>query len=209
MQKLYIIIGFILVATAGAVILQWTELVAWANDNPNMAAWVQAFGSIGAIWIAAWAVSRSHALETHQNKLNEFDALTQVLEGVFQLVGGAAQVARKIFDLENFDGHATPAELLVVSIELDAIANALSRVAPLRLNRHEFIEACLVSEMTLRRLKWAVDRVQSQTFSHALEPYYLRNLAKVAANNLEERAKKLAKITERRGTVKANDQRPS
>lgn len=63
--------------------------------------------------------------------------------------------------------------------------------------------------MTLRRLKWAVDRVQSQTFSHALEPYYLRNLAKVAANNLEERAKKLAKITERRGTVKANDQRPS
>lgn len=100
MQKLYIIIGFILVATAGAVILQWTELVAWANDNPNMAAWVQAFGSIGAIWIAAWAVSRSHALETHQNKLDEFDALTQVLEGVFQLVGGAAQVARKIFDLE-------------------------------------------------------------------------------------------------------------
>lgn len=209
MQTRYIITGLILVATAGAAILHWTELVAWANTNPSMAAWMQAFGSIGAIWIAAWAVSRSHTLQTHQKAIDEFDAQTQLLDGVCQLVGGAAQVAQKIFDLENSGTHATPGELVVISIELDAIANALSRVDPLRLNRHEFIEACLVAEMTLRRLKKAVDRVQSQTFSHALEPHYLQNLANIAARDLEERAKKLAKITEGRGTVKVNDQRPS
>jgi hypothetical protein len=208
-EKRYIVTGLILVVTAGAAILYWTELVAWADKNPNMAAWVQAFGSIGAILIAAWAVSRSHTLQTHQKVIDAFDEQSQVLEGVFQLIGGSAQVARKIFNLENVGGHATPEELVVISIELDAFANALSRVDPLRLNRHEFAEACLVAEMTLRRLKEAVDRVQSETFSHTLEPHYLQNLANSAAHDLEDRAKKLAKITESRGTVKVNDQRPS
>ncbi|ARV17039.1 hypothetical protein AEP_00073 [Curvibacter sp. AEP1-3] len=208
MQKFYIFIGFMLVATGCAAVLRWTGFVVWANDNPNMAAWVQAIGSIAAIFMAVWAVDRSHALETRRKKIEDFDALTQVLEGVFQLVGGAAKVARKIYDFENLGGHATPSELVEIGIELDAIANALSRVDPLRLNRHEFIEASLVAEMTLRRLKEAVDRVQSQKVSCTLEPFYLQNLANSAANDLEERAKKLAKITENRGTVKVNDQRP-
>ncbi len=209
MKKRYLISGFLLLAIAGAAFLHWTEWVAWADAHPNMASWVQAFGSIGAIWIAAWSVSRAHELQTRQKSIEAFDENTRTLEVVFQLVGGAAQAAGKIFDLENRHGPATPEELVMMGIELDAFADAIHRLDPSRLDRYDFIEAALVADMTLRRLKDALNRVQSKNFSRALEPHYLQNVANMAHKELEVRAKKLAKITENRGLLKINDVRPN
>ena len=208
MKRSYVISGLILIAIAGGAMLRWTELVEWADKHPNMASWIQAFGSIGAIWIAAWSVNRTHALQIRQKAIEEFDEKTQALEVVFQLVGGAAQVAGKIFKLENEGGPATPDELVMMSIELDGFIDSLSRLEPSSIDRFEFIEAALVAGMTLRRLKNAVERVQSKTFSNALEPHYLKNIANMAHRELEDRARKLAKITESRGLKKASDVRP-
>lgn len=209
MKKRYLISGLLLLAISGAAFLHWTELVVWVDAHPNMASWVQAFGSIGAIWIAAWSVSRTHELQTQQKNIEAFDENTRTLEAVFHLVGGAAQVAGKIFDLENSGGPATPGELVMTGIELDAFADAIHRLDPSRLDRYDFIEAALVADMTLRHLKDAVDRVQSKTFSRALEPHYLQNVANMAQKALGERAKKLARVIENRGLRKISDTRPS
>jgi hypothetical protein len=55
-------------AVAGALLLAmgWVPLVAWADKNPNMAAWVQAIGSIAAILVAVWVTYRQNA---HQAEL--------------------------------------------------------------------------------------------------------------------------------------------
>lgn len=186
----------------------WNQLICWTDAHPGLASWVQAIGSIGTIIIAAWAVNRAHELQRVQKDIEEFDELTRTLEVVFQLVGGAAQTAEKILKLELEPVPATPEELAIATIELDAFADALSKLDLSRLGRYDFIEAALVANMTLRRLKEGVIHVQSKTFARALEPRYLKDLASAAHSDLADRARKLAKITANRGGIKINDVRP-
>ena len=205
MNNRYLISALFIEVLIGATLIRWTELVAWADDHSGIASWVQAFGSIGAIlisvWTSVWSVNRAHRLQAQAET-------TRTLEVVFQLVGGAALVADKYFVLQKSNGPATPGELVMMGIEFEAFADAIHRLDPSRLDRYEIVEAALVTEMTLRHLKYAVDRVQSETFSHELEPGYLLDLTNTAHQELKARTIKLAKIHEKRATANANDVRP-
>ena len=207
MKDRYLILVLAIEVIAGATLLHWNELVAWADLHPNMAAWVQAFGSIGAILMAVWSVNRSHELQTLAKNQEAFDENTRTLAVVFQLVGGAALIARKIFDLGKNVRPTTSEELAMMGIELDAFADAVHRLDPSRLDRYEFIEAALVAEMMLRRLRDAVNRVQFWT-PHPPKPVYLQVVANMAHQELEARAKKLLNILEKRGLANTNDVRP-
>lgn len=44
---------WLLIGCLGSLILGWRDLISWADKNPNMAAWVQAIGSVLAILAAA------------------------------------------------------------------------------------------------------------------------------------------------------------
>lgn len=73
-------------ATAAALllILGWGPLVAWADLHPNMAAWVQAIGSIAAIlvaiWVSHWQDGRARRLriETAVRASRTFAGLLEV-----------------------------------------------------------------------------------------------------------------------------------
>lgn len=44
----------------------WSGAFTWINSNPNLAAWVQAFGAIAAIGIAIWVPYRQRAQEAKE-----------------------------------------------------------------------------------------------------------------------------------------------
>jgi hypothetical protein len=52
------------IAAALLLVMGWMPLVRWADANPNMAAWVQAVGSVGAILGAVWIGYRQNAHHT-------------------------------------------------------------------------------------------------------------------------------------------------
>lgn len=124
----------------------WGSLGTWLNSAQGPA-WIQAVGSIGALIATGWAVRHAHQLAAkHQREADE-RATTQLLEAVFQLVGGAHQVAVKIHDYIA----ALPKPLMhAVSVktmhaELSAIAAALQKIDVTRLDRFEHIQAVLVT----------------------------------------------------------------
>ena len=162
------------------------------------ASWVQSWGSIGAILASVWAVNRAHRLQAEQRAREAHAAYTQFLEVLFQLVGAAAQVATKIYQLE-LNGNVTPDEYSTMRIELSTIENAMRQISMERFDRYDFIEAWLVSDSCVRKLLMAITYVTSSNFSSQLEPHYMRNLAHTMRLLLDERAKKLLEGIKTRG----------
>jgi len=162
------------------------------------ASWVQSWGSIGAILASVWAVNRAHRLQAEQRAREAHAAYTQFLEVLFQLVGAAAQVAKKLYQLE-LNGNVTPDDYSTMRIELSTIENAMRQISMERFDRYDFIEAWLVSDSCVRKLLTAITYVTSSNFSSQLEPHYMRNLANTMRLSLDERAKKLLEGIKTRG----------
>ena len=154
------------------------------------ASWVQAWGSIGAILGAMFAVYWAHQLQANQKARDAYDSYTQFLEVLFQLVGAAAQIAKKIFDSE-LNGLVTPDEYASMHIELAAIRDAMRKIPMERFDRYEFIEAWLVSDACVRKLLASINQVRSPGYSKHLDPHYVRNVAHKMNLALEDRANKL------------------
>lgn len=154
------------------------------------ASWFQAWGSIGAIAVAMFAVHWAHQLQAKQKARDAYDSYTQFLEVLFQLVGAAAQIAKKIYDCE-LDGHVTPDEYGSIRIELSAILDAMRKMPMERFDRYEFIEAWLASDACVRKLLASINQVGSPGYSKQLDPHYMRNVAHNMSLELQARAKKL------------------
>lgn len=168
--------------------------------SSECASWVQSVGSIGAILASVWAVNRAHRLQAEQRAREAYSAYTQFLEVIFQLVGAAAQVANKLYELE-LNGNVTSDEYTTMRIELTVIKDAAKQVSIERFDRYEFIEAWVVSNACVRKLLAAIDHVTSLNFSSQLDPNYMRNLAHIMRLSLDERAKKLLEGIKARGEL--------
>lgn len=154
------------------------------------ASWVQAWGSIGAILGAMFAVHWAHRLQSRQKAREAYDSYTQFLEVLLQLVGAAAQIAKKIYDCE-LNGHVTPDEYASMRIELSAIRDAMRKIPMERFDRYEFIEAWLASDVCVRKLLASINQVSSSGFSKELDRHYMRNVAHGMSLELEARVKTL------------------
>jgi hypothetical protein len=135
LEKSTIVGAVTAIAAATVAYLCWPNLLSWTDAHPGLASWVQAIGSVGAIFIAAWAVNRSHGLQRNHREIEVFDQHTRFLESAFQIVGGAAQVVGKVFDTVK-QSPLTPDEFESVCIELETLATALSRIDHFRLDRY-------------------------------------------------------------------------
>lgn len=172
-----------------AYVLETCMLVPGVSRS-ECASWVQAWGSIGAIAGAMFAVHWAHRLQAKQKAREAYDSYTQFLEVLFQLVGGAAQIAGKIFDSEQ-NGHVTPDEYASMRIELSAIRDAMKKIPMERFDRYEFIEAWLASDACVRKLLASIHQVNSSEFSKQLDPHYMRNVAHHMHLELKDRVQKL------------------
>lgn len=159
-------------------------------SSSECASWVQAWGSIGAIAGAMYAVHWAHRLQAKQRAREAYGSYTQFLEVLFQLVGAAAQIAKKIYDCE-LNGHVTPDEYASMRIELSAIRDAMRKIPMERFDRYEFIEAWLASDVCVRKLLASINQVSSSGFPKQLDQHYMRNVAHNLHLELKARAKKL------------------
>jgi hypothetical protein len=84
-------------AVAGALllVLGWGPLVKWADLNPNMAAWVQAIGSIGAILVAVWISYLQSAQQTRATRQAATERQESLRKIVLAVVRNMAEAAAR------------------------------------------------------------------------------------------------------------------
>lgn len=201
----------ICILAGAAIAFLWMyhgDVVTWADLHSGTAGWVQAVGSVCAIFIAVWTVDRAHALQQKNRQTEVFDEYTRFLEGVFQLVGGVASVAKKVFDFESGGGTLSPRELQTVDIELSALASALRRVDVTRLDRYEYVRALLLADNYAHLLLEAAREVSKTNYSRLLDRHLLQNTANTALMALEENVKAMEQGIKTRGGVVIDDRRP-
>lgn len=136
------------VGAAIAVVVGWGPLQIWLETHEKLAAWVQAVGSVAAIWLAMWVVQRQHGLE--QKRQLEAEAREQIAlnVGALHLLSAAFRLAEKV----TLQRNEHQLNLLHMCIELEGVANALARVDILRFDTHLTIEALLVAESAAKTL---------------------------------------------------------
>lgn len=163
------------------------------------ASWVQAWGSIGAIAMTAWAVHWAHKKQLRQKEQESAADYTRFLETLFQLLGGTRGVASKITELEAIGEGSTPDEQGSMLAELAALSDAFKRVDLNRLDRFDYVEAWLVGDGLTRKLIAAIEYVRLPTTSPMLDPRYLEFTATEAIRQLDSRGAKLYAAIEARG----------
>lgn len=168
-------------------------------SRSECASWVQAWGSIGAIAMTAWAVNWAHRKQLKQKEREQSADYTQFLETLFQLLGGTRGVAVRITEVESVGSGSTPDERSSMLAELSALSDAFKRVDLNRFDRYDYMEAWLVGDGQTRKLIAAIDFVNLPTTSQTLDPRYLEFTADEAIRTLDTRGKKLYTAIEARG----------
>lgn len=134
---------------------QTCMLVNIGLTRSECASWVQAWGSIGAIAMTAWAVHWAHKKQVRQKGREQRVEYTSFLETLFQLLGSARQIAQKIADLENSPGSSLDDRRTMLA-ELAALSDAMRRMDLNRFDRFEYVEAWLVGDALVRKLMDAI-----------------------------------------------------
>lgn len=169
-------------------------------SRSECASWVQAWGSIGAILMAAWGVHRAHQLQIAHKKSEEAAEYTRFLETLFQLLGVTRQIADKIVRLEGGPGAgSSPDDRRTMLAELSALADALKRMDLARLDRYDYVESWLVGDALTRKLIDAVKLVDAPGKVSQLEQANLSFIAERVVETLDERGKRIYKAIEERG----------
>ena len=196
------------VAAAIALIAGWQHVVCWTNANSGLAGWVQAVGSILAILATAWAVDHAHRLQKREADRKDYLSYTRFLETLFQLLGSARQIARKIVDLESGPG-SSPDDRRTMLAELAALSDALRRMDLNRLDRFDYVESWLVGDALVRKLLDAVAVVDMPDRIPVVERANLEFLSGIIVETLDVRGKRIYKAIEERGGPPNADPLPS
>lgn len=119
-------------------------------------AWVQALGSVGAIFIAGWAVQRSHRLQREQKAREAEEEYVRLLDVAFHLVGRVRVIATKIQGFEML-GPTSEASRRAMHAELATWLDAFKRFDVHRLELYEHVRAVLAGEAYARQLLAILD----------------------------------------------------
>ncbi len=179
-------------------IAQTCMLIDIGLTRSECASWVQAWGSIGAIFMAAWAVHWAHTKQVAQREQEQRVEHTRFLETLFQLLGGARQIADKIEDLEAGTG-SSPDDRRTMLAELSALSDALRRIDVNRLDRFDFVESWLVGDGLTRKLIDAIEIVDMPDKMQVSERFNLRHFAAGMVDTLDVRGKRIYDAIEERG----------
>jgi hypothetical protein len=198
----WLLLWLSVVAALIASIVGWSGLSAWLKDRQELAAWVQALGSVAAILATGWAVQHAHNLQDKQRRRTEHDNYTKYLEAIFQLVGGAHMVARKVHDyVESIEGREVSADSVrTMYAELSAIAAALARVDVTQLDRFELVQAVLIANAVVPRLQGEMESTLDAVYlSGGVDGVTVSEVAGETADTLKPFGKLLLDVVKLRG----------
>lgn len=114
--------------------------------------WVQAWGSIIAIFMAFLVVQRQHQLERKRAEDDRKAARIALLAGALQLVGGVYRVFDKVHELAGRVPPVGAVGMMGMLIELRGLVGAIDRINFLQFDDHTPIEALLVAQSLARWL---------------------------------------------------------
>jgi hypothetical protein len=171
--------------------ITWEDIC--AVQGQTWAAWVQAIGSVLAIYATAKAVRYAHDLEIKRAETVSIGDRLDNVKGALQLVGAAAQIAKKIFDIETAAPPSVLHDQLRMEAEINVLLRALQKFDGARMESYEVTEAMLVTETCLTAIHITLRYVISPRYSRMADPYALRNSAHGEGSAIEERAKLLAR----------------
>lgn len=119
-------------------------------------AWVQAIGSVGAIFITGWAVLRAHRLQREQKAQEAEEEYIRMLDVAFHLVGRVRLIATKIQAFE-MPGSSDVVSRRAMHAELTAWLDGFRRFDVHRLQLYEYVQAVLAGEAYARQLLSILD----------------------------------------------------
>ncbi|MFZ4289860.1 hypothetical protein [Variovorax sp. HJSM1_2] len=150
-------VGFCVLFSCGYV--YFAGALAYRTFLENSApAWVQAIGSVIAIYVAVHSVQKAHTLQSEQKKRDEHDEVTRSIEALFQLLYGIRSVAYKLHQIESVGTGLSPLERQMAIAELAALANALTRLDTTRLDDYEYIGASIYGDTITRHLPFLINQ---------------------------------------------------
>jgi hypothetical protein len=164
-------------------------------DASDWASWVQAVGSMLAIYFSIKAVNRAHRLEVTQRKQEGEAEYTKLLSVVCDLITATWRGAKIVRERET-EGNVQPRERKEWASAFVLQEHALSQINVDRFDRYEFIAACMVTRIEIRRL---IDEIEEIGAGVQKGPYDLRGIANIVANVLEEQIAVLQVAIRNRG----------
>lgn len=181
------------------VISETCMLVNLGLTRGECASWVQAWGSILAIVVAILVVVLGHGLQQRARRQDEEDGYTRSLEHAYQVVDGAAQVARNIIE---FAGPGLPGttDRRAMLVEVTAYCDAIQRIDTARLRTFTLVRAVLAGDALARILRSDIEDTLHPTLGVGLPPGYLRAKTQDTFEQLHDHSETIAiAIRARRG----------
>lgn len=159
-------------------------------QGQTWAAWVQAIGSIAAIWMTAKVVRTSHELERQRAIEAAKNAHLEMLRSAEQLVGATRAICDKIYQRE-LNSAAPMAERRVMLAELTIVNTALQKCDPMSFSSYPVAESVLVTLATSTVLIANLERTMTSNWRNSQDPYFLRNAAHHALQVVDARLTKI------------------
>lgn len=192
--------GAALVITAVA---GWRPLLVWLERHDKLAGWVQAVGSVVAIYIAVWSVNRAHANQTRARAAESDEQYTRYLEAVFQIVGGAERVCAKIqvFIASVPDQLVSIPTMRLMRDELAAIRAAVDRIDLMKLHQYEFIQAVLATSASIPGVIEEISIAIEHASLQGADGEDVAQIAGEVSTSLRPRAEEIRAAIDARGGV--------
>jgi len=173
----------------------WNHLIAWADLNPNMASWVQAFGSIGAIAAAGWGIYWGQMRQEHRQTEAEKARRSELLNTAFQLVHGAAETLKQVCDEDNIS-TPLPVDLMTLQGQFDGLSHALRKIDLTTFANFKVIEAVVTTDAVIRKMTLLLNFVRDKDVSIRLEWMGVKGESFEAYSVVKKRADLLAVTVE-------------
>lgn len=158
--------------------------------STDIAAWVQAIGSIIAIVASVGLVVWQNRVNDRQRRRDLMDADARQLEAAFQIVGGAAMVCQNYAAVAE-DLIALPESISKFVAQLGAINDAMAAIDHTRVGGYVGIEAILTSLSISRAVVELIRGTNRKLFSKAVDEQFIRESCTDAARQIGERARKM------------------
>lgn len=170
-----------------ALVMGLGRLILWADANPNMASWVQAIGSIGAIVAAGWGIYWGQGRQERRHIEAEKTRKSALLHTAFQLVHGSAETLKQICDDDNL-ATPLPVDLMTLQRQFDGLSHALRKVDLSAFADFKIIEAIVTTDAVIRKMTLLLETVVKTRNSLMLEWVGVRGEAVHAYSLVKARA---------------------
>jgi uncharacterized membrane protein len=99
--------------------MNWECVSYWIEHHPGLASWVQAVGSIGAILVAVWIMSKQHSRQAkldHESTQADYDKAAAVTEYISKYLIETAESLRIDRSFEAVDYAKVTVDSMIITL---------------------------------------------------------------------------------------------